>query len=138
MSETNDQATAVAKFLANYPGAGLMSLDEFVESGFLLAVNAEVLHPHGLAMSVDRSTGEVAIIDDRDDPDGWTMTVDDDIRQKEARLEEAWRARRAGRKAFMNAASNSELDWAQGSPSVGIPLAWLDTACQVTREGDDQ
>lgn len=41
-----------------------------VESGILHEVNRLVLHRCGLAMMVDMDTGEISIIDNREDPEG--------------------------------------------------------------------
>lgn len=54
--------------------SGLLSLDDFVDSGLLQEVNRQFFHPRGLALEVspgDSPTRFVARVwDERSDPDG--------------------------------------------------------------------
>ena len=51
-----------------------MSPQEFRDSGYLLEVNRQFLHPLGLAMAVDlddENGDSFLVYDDREDPEGW-------------------------------------------------------------------
>lgn len=59
-------------------GPQYMDIDEFVRLGFLQEVNRQFLHPHGLALAVERDDdGNYSlsgIWDSRDDPEGIIFT----------------------------------------------------------------
>jgi hypothetical protein len=61
----------------------LENLNLLRESGILMEINRQVLHPIGLALSIDcdddgNVLGISGILDSRDDPEGWIYNTDDE------------------------------------------------------------
>jgi hypothetical protein len=75
-----------------------MPLGEFIEGGFLHEVNRLLLHPLGVALAIDASTGQVRVWDERDDPEGTLFGEDLLSADKAEHIADQMFTRRAARK----------------------------------------
>lgn len=72
-----------------------MDLEEFIETGYLLEINRQFLHPLGLAMAIsceEDGTHHIAgIVDSRDDQEGFVFAaLDEEDREKAKRVTDLW------------------------------------------------
>lgn len=78
----------------------LLSAEELRSSGYLAEANRRFFHPLGLALALDEH-GELTILDERDDPEGWVFHIDDALVDAVERLAEIEAERRPVREAAL-------------------------------------
>lgn len=82
-----------------------VSPQELRDSGVLLEINRQLLHPLGLAMEVDYPAGDrIRVQDHRDDPEGVYMQIDAEAVARGEQVDDEWDRRqpeRVARLGFM-------------------------------------